>query len=158
MSALLNEHPIHVASLLDKVRRLYPHGIPTAYIRASTAPADATPSLTCAFFILRDSVEMNKSLQDLVDAICTKGLRIPRESCSVLTITKDAVSAEQLEEHLSKANAPLRIVLGGLSTPGSTTSTPQGTILYTHSLDLIASDIAIKREFWAHLQRVLPQK
>lgn len=158
MSATPNEQPITIAGLLDKVRRLYPHGIPTAYIRATTALPDVVPTPTCAFFILRDSVEMNKSLHDLVDAICTKGLRVPREECSVLILPKDAVSGEQLEQYLSGTQAPLRVVLGGSSTPGATTSTPQGTILYTHSLDLIASDMAIKKDFWTHLQRVLPRK
>lgn len=158
MSAPTSELPINIAGLLDKVRRLYPHGIPTAYIVKSSQAPTSVQALRCAFFILRDSVEMNKELHDLMSAICTKGLRVLREDCSVQILVKDATPHEQLEKCFSETSAPLQIVLGASQTPGTTTSTPTGTILYSHSLDLIASDVATKKEFWGHLQSVLPRK
>lgn len=140
----MTSNPLELASFLDKVARAYPSGIPVAAV----TQARHQPAFACCFVLVSGSPAVSGTYAELIDAICTKGLKLDRSTCEVRVVS-------QVEEDLASFGAPLTVVLGSSRTPGSIEE-PQGRrVLFSHSIEGIASNPNTKREFWGHLQALL---
>jgi hypothetical protein len=141
-----------LATFLDKVRNNYPYGIPREAIAAPRAVAEErTPAPRCLFVLILDTPQASASEMELLDAICTKGLKIAREECASVVLGSGA-SDEEISEAIERARAPLSIVLGSPAALGTVAASTSGVVLHSHPLPVIANDIGAKREFWGLLQ------
>jgi hypothetical protein len=148
---------LQVASFLDKVRRLYPYGVANRYIVAPAAVAADVESqqADCALLVvLQEGRSLDEERLSLIEAICTKGLRLSLDQCVVQGIPDN----QPIDAALSLLNAPVCVVFGGGTQAGRVIELEQKVVLHTYPLDRIASDGSIKREFWKQLQEsVLPR-
>jgi len=133
-----------LASFLDKVALLYPYGVPASTL---TAPRRQT-SIECAFVLVSNDSSLGNAHAALLDGICTKGLRLDREACDVRVVPTWPDSS-------SGITAPLTVVLGAQKKPGTVESVSEGRIVYSHPIDQIAEQVALKRDFWGHLQALV---
>lgn len=94
----------------------------------------------------------------LVEAICSKGLKVPFERCCVTLVrprTEIPAAIGALRE--AHGSSPgVTIVFGANDELGTIGRGADGVVLTTHGLGRIAKDQAAKRETWAHLQGLLP--
>jgi hypothetical protein len=145
-----------VASFLDKIRRLYPYGVATRYIVATAAAApnvELEPAACALLVVLPEGRALDDERLALMEAICTKGLKLSLDQCVVTDISDE----QPIDAALSSMNAAVCVVFGSGTQAGRVVEINQKVVLYTYSLDRIASDGAIKREFWKQLQEsVLP--
>jgi hypothetical protein len=133
-----------LACFLDKVAFLYPYGVPAS---AMAAPSQQT-TIECAFILVSTDSAIGSTHSELLDAICTKGLRLNRKACDVRVIPTWPESSPSM-------TAPLTVVLGAQRKPGTVESSSGGKILYSHSIDQIANQVTLKRDFWSHLQALV---
>ena len=152
----MNSEQTNLASLLDKVRSHYPYGIPKEAIVAPRASeqvpsAAVTPAPRCLFVVILEAPALTQAQGDLIDAICTKGLKIAREEC-VSVVLSTETSPTEVQGTIERVGARLSVVLGGPAAHGTVTASKTGTVIHTHSLPSIAENVAIKREFWGLLQ------
>lgn len=143
---------------LDKVRRLYPQGIPASVIVAPPPSASSSARRECLFLIVRESADLPQDLSELLGAICAKAIMIPRELCEVKVLAKSEATDDGCRQLVSSVAAPLMIVLGSNIEAGTIESVGEGRVLYSHSLDGIATDLTIKRDFWSHLKAVVARR
>lgn len=147
---------LQTASFLDKIRRLYPYGVATRYIVAPAAPAanvELGPKACALLVVLPEGRALDDDRLTLVEAICTKGLKLSLDRCVVQGISDE----QPIDAALSSLNAPVCVVFGGGTQAGKVAEVDQKVVLHTYALDRIASDGSIKREFWKQLQEsVLP--
>lgn len=136
--------PSELACLLDKVARGYPLGIPRTALTTPTL----TPAYRCAFLVVSDSQSTLETHADLIDAICTKGLKLDRSLCDARVVSDSG-------HEWQGSGIPMTVVLGSSRVPGSIESSGATTCLFSHSLEAIASNAGSKREFWGHLQTLL---
>lgn len=139
-----------LARFLDKVQRLYPHGVPAALLRRAPRQEAA---LACAFVIVSSAGQLTREEQELLESIRSKALKLPAERCSVLVVPTEATlfssgGAEQA--------AAVSIVFGASEPLGHLKEGPTGFIMPTHSLAAVQGDQAAKRAVWGHLKAVLP--
>jgi hypothetical protein len=151
-------------AFLDKVRRLYPLGVPVAAIAAPRVVVKEEPQVACAVYVIseRDSssglAEMSAGDRALIEAICGKGLRLPMDACVVRSLKESPAVHEELIEEIQKSSAKVALVFGGacdaLGRPQAVGST---VCIQTHPLDVIANTMDLKKEFWRQLQSsILP--
>lgn len=139
-----------LARFLDKVQRLYPHGVPAALLRR--APRQQS-GLACSFIIVSSSGQLSRDEQELLESIRSKALKLPAERCSVVVVPSEAGLADAAE---SAQSAAVSIVFGSSEALGHLTEGPSGAIMRTHSLAAVQGDQAAKRAVWGHLKAVLP--
>ncbi len=139
----LDRHSL--ACFLDKIAGNYPSGLPlTALVSDRRAPEEA-PTWECVFVLISTDTSISSIHADLLDAICTKGLKFERSSCDVRVVpTWSGTDPREL--------APLTVVLGAERAPGTIESTSHGKILFSHPIGSIATNASLKRDFWGHLQ------
>lgn len=147
----MSSEPLNIAAFLDKVRALYPYGIPTDEIVARIARPAEEPMAACLFVVVLDAERLNDVQAELINAICTKGLKVERDRCATIVLPLSA-SAESIRMAVDSGRARLSIVLGSQAAHGTVVTSNTGVVLYSHSLPTIAENIAAKREFWALLQ------
>jgi hypothetical protein len=143
--------PLNIASFIDKIRALYPYGIPKNEIVARRVLPLEEPRAACLFVVLLDAERLSESQAELVAAICTKGLRIEKDLCETVVLPI-STSEEAIRATVEAGRARLSVVLGSQAAHGTVVASHEGVVLYSHSLPVIAENIAAKREFWAHLQ------
>jgi hypothetical protein len=101
--------------------------------------------MECVFVLISADSSLGATHADLLDAICTKGLKFERSACDVRIVpTWPGTVREEV--------APLTVVLGADRAPGTIQVTPQGKILFSHPVASIATNPGLKRDFWGHLQ------
>ena len=142
-----------LARFLDRIRGSYPGGIPHIALRASAAQGVA-----CSLVVVTDQPALPDGERALVEAICSKGLRLPLERCRVSLVsprTELLAALGTLREGQEGAHA-VTIVFGADGELGVLGQGPGGPVLQTHALGRIGSDQSAKRETWSHLQTLLP--
>lgn len=144
VSAVMTRKRSELAAILDKVARNYPHGIPQNAI--ATPAILSTPS--CTFLLVHDSESIRETHAELIDAICTKGLKLDRTLCHVRVISDS-------DRDWGGSSSPITLVLGSSRAPGTIETIGGATCLFSHSIEEIASNPGSKREFWGHLQALL---
>jgi hypothetical protein len=140
--------PLHLLSYIDKIGKLYPYGVSVASIVDSQAHAvkDARP--VCVLCVV--------SCGALLEAICSKGLRLSKEEYQV-EYFEGAITQEDIETRLRALGARAAIVFGGATSPGVVTQCNGTVVLHTHVLEKIAADQLAKKGFWKQLQEsILP--
>ena len=141
-----------LARYLDRVRRLYPLGVPRAALRPPTL------STLCSLVVVTESPALSGSERELLEAICVKGLRCPFERCAVTVVRprSDILEALKSIEGHHQVPPPVTIVFGAEGRLGELQDGQGQALLHTHPLERIGSDQAAKRETWGHLKAVLP--
>jgi hypothetical protein len=148
----MDSEQYNLATLLDKIRSHYPYGIPREAIVAPVpVQAELPPPARCLFVIILDTATLSPAHSDLLDAICTKGLQIPRQECHTAVLSR-AASQEEISTAIEQSRAPLTVVLGSQAPHGTVAPSKTGVVLFSHPLPTIANDIAAKRDFWGLLQ------
>jgi hypothetical protein len=143
----LDRHSL--ASFLDKIAGNYPSGLPlTALVFDRGAPEktpEDAPTRECLFVLISTDSSISSTHADLIDAICTKGLKFERSACDVRVMpTWRGIDLGELP--------PLTVVLGTEIAPGSIEETSHGKTLFSHPIGSIATSAGLKRDFWGHLQ------
>lgn len=142
----------NLATLLDKIRSHYPYGIPREAIVAPRSVPEATPPAPrCLFALVLDTPQLSAAQIELLEAICTKGLKLAREEYSSVVFGPGA-STEEILAAIERTGAPLSVVLGSPTALGTVAASKSGVVIYSHPLPVIANDIGAKREFWGLLQ------
>jgi len=89
--------------------------------------------------------------RDLVSSICTKALKVPLESCSII------VAASEDEIPGLGGTETVTVLFGAQERIGALEESASGVTLRTRGLREILADPAAKREVWGHLKMVLPR-
>ncbi len=145
-----------LASLLDRVGRLYPGGIPTDAIEAGNIVRSEN-SPRCAIIAVGAPEPLDAVHMALAQAVCTKGLRLSLEQCAIVTAPTESPSGADLESLISRIAAPVVIVCGGAMVPGTVKELSGAVVLASHSLAEIAEVVETKRSFWEHLKLIMPR-
>ncbi len=133
-----------LACFLDKIAVNYPAGLPLTAL----VPEKSQPRRECLFVLISADSSLSATHADLLEAICTKGLKFERSVCDIRVVpTWSGVSVDDA--------APLTVVLGADKEPGTVEVVAGGKVLYSHPIDLIATQVGLKRDFWGHLQALL---
>lgn len=143
---------------LDRIKRLYPYGVPQHLLFNSSANQQESEPTSCLLLVLQpQGGVLRDGLKLLVDGICSKGLRLPADACVVEVVSSDSYSEQTLVEMFTTHSPRACVVFGSDIQPGRVARSDRGVTVYSYSLERIANDTAIKREFWKHLQEnILP--
>lgn len=133
-----------LAFFLDRVAALYPYGVPVSAL----ATQSRREPIECVFVLVSQDSGLAEAHAELLDAVCTKGLKFDRKACDVTVVPA-------WPETSPRTSAPLTVVLGAQRAAGTLETTSEGKTLYSHPIGQIASEVALKREFWGHLQALL---
>jgi hypothetical protein len=146
---------LRTAAFLDKIKKLYPYGIPTSYISTPALEPQSDSKFVCSFVVvLPDGVALDEGRLGLLEGICTKGLKRAFKECQVIQV-KDSREALAGNDAIK---TPVIVVFGADAEAGRFEKRDELGILYTYSLDRIAQNVGIKREFWKQLQEnILPR-
>lgn len=143
-----------LARYLDRVRRLYPTGLPKAALRV------AQSATVCALVVVTDKPSLPDPERDLLEAICVKGLKVPFDRCSVTVVRprSNIVDALQSIRESRGGDAAVTIVFGAEGPLGAVQSSGASApaLLHTHALERIGADQGAKRDTWGHLKALLP--
>jgi hypothetical protein len=154
MSDARPNSPEKLARYLDRVRGAYRYGIPQAAIRAaSPGVEEVVLAPPVSFIVVHASEALPSEHQALVDSIAIKGLKLALEQTARRVVTSDVELRTALEEHAGYKG--VLIVLGAENPDGRLENVGEACVLYSHSLTAVATDPAVKRAFWGHLQTVL---
>ena len=136
-----------LARYLDKVRRLYPHGIPAGLLKRS-APLENP--VTCSLVVISGSGELSHDERDLIESIRSKALKLAAERCPVVVVPSEAELAA------TGQRAAISIIFGASEPLGQLQESEAGMVMRTHSLAAVQADQGVKRAVWGHLKAVLP--
>jgi hypothetical protein len=149
-----------LVGILDRIGHLYPRGIPTSAIRADNSFDPQTVprwKFRCAIIAVGSSEPLDESLATLAQAICTKGLRLPLDECAILAVTSESCEGEALESLVARVAAPVVVLCGGRTIPGTLRELEGTVILSSYSLSEVACVVETKRGFWEHLKLIVPR-
>jgi hypothetical protein len=141
---------------LDKIARSYPYGVARQAIRRVTTDASNGYASDCALIMVGGQTALSPSEQTLLDGIITKGLKLSIDRCAVCQLDSTKVVGQELESLVRDLKARVVVVLGSPAAPGSRQLVGEVPVLHTYALARIGGEVAIKREFWSHLQGILP--
>ncbi len=136
-----------LARKLDRMRMLYPHGVPQAALRGAPAARVA-----CAFVVIAPEASLPADQEAVLASICTKALGLARDSCRFRIISLQEDSSNELQ---ALSAAPVTVVFGGGGRKGEVLEADGRVVLRTHSLNDICGVPQRKREAWGHLQGIL---
>lgn len=146
--------PEQLARLLDQLRESYPHGIPLSAIQAPREPETLGEthggSSPYHIFIAGEEGNLSSSARELLVGITSKGLKISDGDYTVSYGTSDEVI-----ELASTAAASHVLVFGAERDAGWGERSEGRGILFTHSLENLANEPALKKELWRALQAIL---
>lgn len=114
--------------------------------------------MACALLVITDQVSLPDQERELLEAICSKGLRLPFERCCVTLVRpRSEVGAALSAVRESSGGTPgATIVFGSSEEMGTLSLDRECAVLHTHGLDRIGADQGAKRDTWKHLQTLLP--
>ena len=146
--------PVALATLLDRVRRSYPHGIAEGLL---VAPRQEVLAHVVLIVVTPDGEQLQGAQAELLDGVRVKGLKLSDEQCLVKILSDTEAVRQSTEQLLSEAKATVCVVFGGDKVPGSVEAVSGAQVLNTYSLERIAREAALKRELWKQLQEhILP--
>ncbi len=151
----LVKNTAQLVNFLDRQARCYPGGIPKGLIRTVAREQYGSPP-QCALIQLGAEDGLNERLAALAGAVCTKGLRLPLERCVIRGFSGAEIHEAELEALVAEIGAPVVIICGKGLEAGGKRELGGAVVLFSHSLDQVADSGEIKRQFWGHLQMVIP--
>jgi len=140
-----------ILSLLDKVAKLYPGGIPKSAVVAPMVNTTAQDHKRVLLLALSEN-SLEPALMTLAQAICIKGLKLPLAQCEIRSIAADSISRDEAVKIAQPIKFPIIIILGGGNQPGTFEHSEGSNILWSYSITDIASDPIKKRDFWEQLK------
>jgi len=153
----LSDDRSQIIGLLDRVARLYPRGVPVRAIRNTPVTLNSK-STVCLLISLGAPEGLEDSMDKLAQAICTKGLRVPIEHCSIRGWSRPDITDEELTALISETSAFKVVVCGEPDGSICVKSIGDALVLRSYALSRIASDPDIKRLFWEDLKTVAAYK
>jgi hypothetical protein len=146
--------PEQLARLLDQLSGSYPNGIPLSVIQAPVQSdphgEEASPSLPYHIFIAGEEETLSPAAKELLTGITTKGLKISEQDYSV-----SYGASSDIAVRASTSSSSHVLVFGAERDSGWGERDNGGGILFTHSLEKLVGDPALKKELWRHLQAIL---
>jgi len=146
--------PEQLARLLDQMSGSYPHGIPISAIQAAREPEleCETPATTALYdiFIVGEEGSASPAAQELLVGITSKGLKVSEGDYTVTYVTSEEFTARS-----SDSVALHVVVFGADREPGWGARVDGRRTLFTHSLEKLVHDVALKKDLWRHLQEIV---
>ena len=161
---------INATTLLDKIRRLYPYGVPDSVVVKPASLQARPPAPQCLLLVVTQvKRELVSTEQALVDGLFSRGLCLAPGTWASEVLSVEEYSSRLVSERVEAYGPKAVIVLGAGNQPdeasievGSRVGSPDAAenrcaVLMSYPLEQIANDSSAKREFWKQLQeRVLP--
>lgn len=143
--------PQQLARLLDQVGGLYPNGIPVSVI---TAPQqdEVQPAVNEArpYHLIIVGGEISQVERELLEGIVSKGLRVSASEYSVSYVPDEGAMS------LASGSLSERVIVFGSSRENGFLDRERGhPALFAYSLEKLAGDAGMKKEFWRALQTVI---
>jgi hypothetical protein len=136
---------------LDRVRKLYPHGVSSSSIvRAADAAVSVSHATASALLIVCG--EARSEHDALLGAICSKGLQLASNEYSVHYLEDASVSEATVADVIKQHSPMVAIVFGAKGRLGAVSPSDPTRVLFAEALEKIANDLAIKKGFWRQLQ------
>ena len=141
-----------ILSFLDRVAQRYPAGIPKSSVSTFQAP-----NYRCALLCIGAEERLCDHMSALAQAICTKGLRLSADECVIRSVPTPFDVEGHLPSLVSELRASHVIICGGTTSPGVLQTVLGVEVLHSYQLEQVAADASIKRQFWEHLQLIIPR-